>query len=282
MKTLARIVVFLLILSLTSCEDVIDIEVQNGQERLVVEASLDWEKGTDGNLQTIRLTKSSPYFETSITLIVTGATVTVENLNTGSIFNFIDQNNGNYTTTNFQPIIGDNYQLYIETNGEVYTANETMTSVAPITDVFQSRDDGFSDEELEVHIVFTDPIQEGDNYLFKFQKEGDLLPTFENAEDEFVNGNEIDWWFEIEEDDMEGQDPFAPGDVVSIEMYGISRAYYDYIKILIEQMDGAGLFASTPVEVRGNCINETNTDNYAYGYFRVTEVNKLTYTFTQE
>ena len=127
-------------------------------------------------------------------------------------------------------------------------------------------------------------LEEENNYLFKFQRRGDLLPELEVAEDEFVNGNEIDWWYELEDDDEDGenQGPFAPGDTVDIEFFGISRQYYDYIKILISQIGGVGLFESTPVAVRGNCINETNPDNYAFGYFRLTEVDKASYTFVQD
>ena len=157
-----------------------------------------------------------------------------------------------------------------------------MTPVTDITDIFQKREEGFNDEELEVHIVFTDPEEEGNNYLFKFQREGDLLPGLEVGEDRFLNGNEIDWWYEIEEDEDENIEPFQPGDVLQIEMYGISRPYYDYIKILVEQLGGTDLFDSTPVAVKGNCINETNPENYAFGYFRLTQVVKASYTFVEE
>ncbi len=263
----------------TSCTDVVEVEVQNGPERLVVEASLDWEKGTPGNDQTIRLRKSTQFFDTNTTTEVLGASVVVTNDTSGDTFVFQDQNNGAYRTTSFQPVLGQSYSLRIEYDGEVYTAQETMTSVTDITNVFQDREDGFDDEVLEVHVVFTDPPEEGNNYLFRFQREGDLLPDLEAAEDEFVNGNEIDWWYEIDDDD--DLEPFEPGDVVAIEMYGISRSYYDYIKILIDQLGGVGIFEATPVAVKGNCINETNPDNYAFGYFRLTEVVKTSYTFVE-
>ncbi len=263
-----------------SCTDVVDVEVQNGPERLVVEASIDWEKGTNGRVQTIRLRKSTPFFDEDNIIDVTGALVTVTNDSSGETYDFVDQNNGEYRTTSFEPVMGQSYSLRIEYNGEVYTAQETMTPVTDITDVFQDREDGFDEELLEVHIVFTDPETEGDNYLFKFQRQGDLLPDLEYAEDEFVNGNEIDWWYEIE--DEEDIPPFEAGDVVDIEMYGISRAYYDYIKILIDQLGGVGIFETTPVSVKGNVINETNPDNYAFGYFRLTEVVRTSYIFVED
>ncbi|MEN1785058.1 MAG: DUF4249 domain-containing protein [Bacteroidota bacterium] len=284
MKTIVYLYL-ILILSLffnSACTDVVDVPVQNGPERLVVEASIDWEKGTPGNVQTINLRKSTPFFDTNTITDVTGAVVTVTNDSNGNVFNFADQNNGTYSTDTFQPVLNQSYTLRIEYEGAVYTAQETMTPVTEITDVFQDREDGFDTEELEVHLVFTDPPEEGDYYLFKFQRRGDLLPDLEVAEDEFVNGNEIDWWYEIEEDEEQNLFPFAPGDTVDMEMYGISEPYYDYIKILIEQLGGVGLFEATPVSVRGNCINETNPENYAFGYFRLTEVVKANYTFVDD
>ena len=69
---------------------------------------------------------------------------------------------------------------------------------------------------------------------------------------------------------------------VNIGMYGISKSYYDYIKILISQLGGVGLFESTPVDVKGNCINTTNPENYAFGYFRLSQVVKTSYTFVED
>ncbi|WP_293295242.1 DUF4249 domain-containing protein [Allomuricauda sp.] len=281
MKTIIKYISLVIFLVLTACEDVVDIDVQEGPTRLVIEASLDWEKGTEGNYQTIKLSTSTPYFDTSFQPAI-GATVSVLNVNSGTEVLFVDQNDGNYTTTDFEPVIGDTYALTVNYKNEVFTATEKMTPVPEIKEVFQSRDDGFNDEDLEVHLVFTDPEAEENYYLFKFLKEGELFPAFEDAKDEFINGNEIDWWYEIEEDEMDGLTPFEPGDTVYISMHGISKSYYEYIKILIEQMGGAGLFSSTPVALKGNCVNQTNPENQPLGYFRLTEVNKVTYTFTAE
>ena len=280
MKVFLRLLVIIVSIGVVSCTDVVDVEVQNGPERLVVEASLDWEKGTTGSDQTIRLRTSTPFFDTNTTTAVTGASVVVTNDSTGDRFEFVDQNNGEYRTLGFIPVLGQSYTLRVEYNGEVYTAQETMTPVTDITNVFQDREDGFDTELLEVHLVFTDPPEEGNNYLFRFQREGDLLPALEITDDEFVNGNEIDWWYEIEdEDDIP---PFTAGDEVTIEMLGISRAYYDYVGILIDQLGGVGLFEAVPVTARGNCINETDPDNFAFGYFRLTEVVRTSYTFVED
>ncbi|MDD7887269.1 DUF4249 domain-containing protein [Flavivirga sp. 57AJ16] len=275
-----KLFILFLAMSLTSCEDVISVEVQTAPSRLVIEASLDWEKGTAGNNQTIKLSKSTPYFDTTTITSVTNASVRVVNDDDDTEFIFTHQGNGIYTTTAFIPIINQSYTLEVVHEGETYTANETLTPVVDIDNITQSIDGGFDDEELEVNIIFTDPEAEENYYLYKFKRQGDLLPALEDGDDEFVNGNEITWWFEKEEDDDTDEiEAFRAGDVVDISFFGISKAYSNYIGILIEQSEGAGLFSSTPVPLRGNCINTTTPDNYAFGYFRLTQVVKTSYTF---
>lgn len=277
MKNYIKLLLALFTVALIGCEDVIDVDVQTDTLRLVVEASLDWEKGTTGNEQLITLRTSTPFFETESTN-VTGAEVTVTNNATGEVFLFTDQNNGTYTTSTFEPQLEATYTLEILYDGERYVAEDTMNPVPDITDIYQDTEDGFDDETIELHIVFNDFEEEGDNYLFKFERPQDLLPTLETGDDEFINGNEVDWWYEIDDDEDEEIQPLLPGDVVNISMHGISRSYFNYIDIVIDQMGGVGIFEATPVDVKGNCINTTNPDNYAHGYFRVTQTNKVTYT----
>ncbi|TDS20752.1 uncharacterized protein DUF4249 [Maribacter caenipelagi] len=277
MKNYIKLLLALFTVALTGCEDVIDVDVQTDTLRLVVEASLDWEKGTTGNEQLITLRTSTPFFDTESTN-VTGAEVSVTNNATGEVFLFTDQNNGTYTTSTFEPQLEATYTLEILYDGERYIAEDTMNPVPDITDIYQDTEDGFDDETIELHIVFTDFEEEGDNYLFKFERPQDLLPTLETGDDEFINGNEVDWWYEIDDDEDEEIQPLLPGDVVNISMHGISRSYFNYIDIVIDQMGGVGIFEATPVDVKGNCINTTNPDNYAHGYFRVTQTNKATYT----
>lgn len=280
MKTFFKLTVLLLTVVFTSCEDVIDVDVQTAASRLVIEASLDWEKGTTGNNQTIKLSESTAYFDTTKNTSVTNASVKVTNDTSHEEFVFTHQGNGVYTTSSFIPVIYDSYTLEVIYDGETYTANETLNPIVDIDAITQSTEDGFNDEDLEVNVIFTDPEDEENYYLFKFHKQGDLLPELEEGDDEFINGNEVTWWFEKEEDEETDEiEAFVPGDVVDINFYGISEAYSNYIGILIEQSWGADLFSATPVPLKGNCINMTNADNYAHGYFRLTQVVKTSYTF---
>lgn len=271
MKTYFKLTLVLFTIIFTACEDVIDVDVQTASSRLVIEASLDWEKGTLGNNQTIKLSKSTPYFDTETNTSVTNASVKVTNNRSAEEFVFTHQNDGVYVTTDFVPVIHDSYTLEVIYDGEIYNASETLTPVVDIDDITQSTEDGFSEEDMEVNVVFTDPELEENYYLFKFKNQDNLLPDLEYGDDEFINGNQITWWFE--------EESYASGSVVDIHFYGISKAYSNYIGILIDQSWGANIFSTTPVPLKGNCLNLTTPDNYAFGYFRLTQVVKTSYTF---
>ena len=76
MKYINYYIFVLTVFVLYSCTDVIEVDVPVAAPRLVIEASIDWEKGTLGNEQTISLSLSTPYFDDSNTA-VTGASIIV-------------------------------------------------------------------------------------------------------------------------------------------------------------------------------------------------------------
>ena len=154
-----------------------------------------------------------------------------------------------------------------------------MTAVTDIVDIYQSRDNGFDIEALEVNVVFDDPAGIDNYYLFKFQREGDLLAELIDLSDEFTDGNQITMFYEKIEDENNNVSELEPGDVVDIKFYGISEEYFNFIGILISQNESGGPFSSLPVALRGNCTNSSNPENYAFGYFRLAQVETATYTF---
>jgi len=274
MKALYSILI--VVVTFYSCTDVIDVTVSSEEPRLVVEASLDWEKGTAGNEQEIKLSMSKPYFDDTSSDIVVGANVQVTNLDTGAVFVFEDQNDGTYTINNFVPITYNEYQLDISVAGEQYTAREILIPVVDINEITQSTENGFNSDALELNIYFNDPPDEDNYYLFKFQEVGDLLPELEEITDEFTNGNEMSIFYEKDDDD----EKFEVGDTVLIEFYGTSERYNNFMRLLIEQSESSGdPFSTTPVAIKGNCLNLTNPDKKVFGYFRLTQVVKTSYTF---
>ncbi|GAA4241330.1 MULTISPECIES: DUF4249 domain-containing protein [Winogradskyella] len=253
-----------------SCEDVIDVNLNEAEPRLVIEASINWLKNTPGNEQSIKLSLSAPFFDESVPP-ANGATIQITD-NNNNTFNFIEEGNtGIYKNTNFIPVIDEDYYLTITYNGEVYTATETLKSVVPIDYVEQINDGGFSGEDIEIKTYFTDPANIDNYYFFEYTSDIPVIPTLDVLDDEFIDGNQIFAYYT--EEDLES------GDEVIMRHFGISEQYYEFMVILLQQGSdqGGGPFETQPATVRGNCINTTNADNYPFGYFRLSEVEELIY-----
>lgn len=262
---------FIAILLVTfSCEDVIDIDLNEAPPILVIDASINWFKDTTGSDQNIILTLTAPYFSDSVPP-ATGAQVYIIDSNNNT-FNFTEVGNtGVYNNTNFNPVIENTYTLYISYEDDMYTATETLKSVVPIDYVEQNDTGGFSGEETELKAFYTDPAEEENHYLFEFISDISEFPSLEVYEDRFTNGNQI-FGFYTDED-------LSSDDVVIIRNYGISKQFYEYMFILLQQnsQDGGGPFETQPATVRGNCVNQTNPDKFPLGYFRLSEVAELIY-----
>tara|TARA_R110002012_G_scaffold1001_1_gene4202 strand:- start:1147 stop:1947 length:801 start_codon:yes stop_codon:yes gene_type:complete len=264
MKKLFLLVIFFGIIS--SCEDVIDVELNDAPPRLVVDANLNlWENGV--SQASVRLTTTAPFFNNEVPFI-TDATVTVTDEN-GTIYPFTYSENGFYIA-NLTPQLDTEYTLSIIYKDETYTATETLYTVSPLEFVEQRDDGGFTGEDIELKAFFTDPANEKNFYFFEgLSEKGDALDVYN---DEFFDGNTIFGYYLVED--------LAPGDEVQFNLYGVSEAYYNFMFILLQQTSdqGGGPFETQPATVRGNIINETNPSNFPLGYFRVSEVSTLNYT----
>ncbi|WP_452229592.1 MULTISPECIES: DUF4249 domain-containing protein [unclassified Lacinutrix] len=261
----------ILTIFLFSCEDVVDIDLPNSEPRLVIDASINWFKDTPGNEQSIKLTLSAPFYDNEIPP-ANNAQVIIMDANNNS-FQFLEEDQtGIYYNTTFVPEINGTYNLSINYNGELFTATETLKSVAEIEYVEQDLEGGFSGEETEIKAYFTDPVDEENYYFFEYTPSINMPATLDTFKDEFVNGNEI-FGFYIEED-------LDSGESVIIRNYGVSQRFYEFMFILLQQSseDGGGPFETQPATVRGNCINQTNAQNFPFGYFRLSEVSEFNYT----
>ena len=266
-----KLIYIILLLLAYSCEDVIDLELPTSEPKLVIDASIDWLKGTSGNEQTIKLSLTAPFFDIDVPP-ANGATVSITDSN-NNIFDFIeDGDTGVYSNNTFLPEINGEYNLTILYNGETYVGTEILKSVSEITRVEQNLEGGFSGEETEIKAFFNDPEDEENYYFFEFTPSLPVTPTLDTFKDEFVNGNEI-FGLYIEED-------LDPGQSVIIRNHGVSERFYEFMFILLQQIDdgGGGPFETQPATVRGNCINQTNPENFPLGYFRLSEVDEFEYT----
>lgn len=253
---------------LTACEDVIDLPLKEGPKKLVIDANINWKKGTDGKEQSIRLTQTAGFYENTAP-IASGASVKISGNGQETIFTE-DGNSGIYKTTNFNPHINEEYTLSIVYNSENFTAKETLKSVTEITDIEQSTESFFGNEAVRVDFYYTDPADEENYYLEEFSTSINYLNSYRVSRDEFINGNENSG-FEIDED-------LKTGETITFRLHGISKNYHDYLALLLAQTENGGPFGTPPAAVLGNCSNLTKPDENPLGYFKLSEVTEETYT----
>ena len=271
MNKIKPLLVIILTLFLYSCEDVIPVDLNTAAPKLVIEASINWKKGTSGNQQKITLATTTDFYSNEIPK-VSGATVYIKN-SSNTIFNFTESAiKGDYVCSNFIPVLNEVYTLTIISNGSTYNAKESLKSVAPITEIIQNNNGGFTGNTIEIKTYYNDPANEPNYYLYKYIYSNQVKTNFYVDQDEFFNGNKF---FSISQNN-----DLKVGDKIEVTHYGISKAYYNYMSVLVSIAgnNGGGPFQSPPATVRGNIINTTNAADYPLGYFSLSEVDIKNYT----
>ncbi|MDQ6469097.1 DUF4249 domain-containing protein [Flavobacterium sp. LHD-80] len=271
MKKTALLIVIFISIFFTSCEEVVDVDLDTAPPKLVIEAAINWQKGTTGRQQTIKLTTTTGYFENVIPT-VSGAQIFIKN-SANEQFNFIEiPKTGRYVCNNFKPALNTEYTLTVKTNGQTYTAVETMKSVAPITHIEQNNEGGFTGKDIEIRAYYNDPGDADNFYLYKYVYSNKIKSNYYVDDDKFYQGNEF---FSLSDDDE-----LKSGDEIEITHFGISKQYYNYMSILVSiaGTNVGGPFQSPPATVKGNIINTTNKENYPLGYFSLSETDLKKYT----
>ncbi len=272
MKNIYKFYLVLFSITIFSCEDVVDIPLETGVPKLVIDANINWLKGTNGANQQIKLSQTTGFYENTQPP-ATGATVIVKN---SSNVNFIfteDAQSGVYKCTNFTPLIDENYTLTITYKGEIYTATDKLYATPEIIGTTQETVTGFGGEsEFEVKFLFQDNANETNYYLNEEKIDFKLLTDFFASRDEFFNGNIM--FGLVRNSDMK------VGSKIDFTLHGISLEYYTYMRALINQsgVGGGNPFAPPPATLRGNIVNATKQSNFPLGYFKLSETAKKSYT----
>ena len=271
MKIVKYISVLLLTIIFLGCEEVIEIDLSTAPPRLVVEASINWDKDTPGNEQFIKLTTTTDYFSNTIPK-VSGATVFITN-SSNVVFDFIEGTEpGIYECSNFIPVINETYTLTIIYNGEIYTSTDKLLATPPIKRIEQNNEGGVLGEDIELRFIYDDIENETNFYLQQIDDPYKAIPEFGIIEDRFFQNNEMFGLY--------FSDQFKTGDVVTFTLNGVNQNYFNYMNILLAQTgtNSAGPFSTPTSTIRGNVVNQTNFDNFALGYFRLSERTKFSYT----
>jgi len=254
------------------CEDVIEINVPDEEPRLVVEGSITTLPGP----QTVKLTYSTQYFETTTPPPVTDAQVILrDDQGREDQLVMIDSLPGVYYT-HTPGEIGRAYTLdIILPDGRQYRSDsEVLSKVSDITalnyDIADQDEEPQEDGRRRYTLLLSaiEPQDERNFYRWKVFINDKLVGDPEDlafARDDFVGEFVID--VEIYEGRM------TPGDRVRVQQLSITESYYDFLAVLFEQTAFiGGLFDPPPAPIRGNIRNVDDPNDYGLGYFNASDV----------
>lgn len=259
------------VLLLSGCSKTIDVKLDTGVPNLVIDASIDWVKNTPGNDQKIILSTTTGYSNEEFPG-VSGAQVQITNT-ANTVFSFMETSTkGEYRCIDFVPAIGETYRLTITLNQVTYTATETLLGTPDIdANIGQNDKGGMTGDEVEIQFSYQDKAAESNYYMSQVRTNRVAYPVFNIGSDENYEGRKITEFYSHED--------LAKGDSANIQLYVISRRFYDYFKkVLAASGNNNSPFPTVPTPARGNIINQSSAGKYPFGYFRLSEVSTKNYT----
>lgn len=254
-----------------SCENVVDIPLENQKPKLVIDAAIKWQKGSTGANQTIKLSLTNDFYSDAI-VFANGAQVTLTN-SSNTVFNFVETpNTGNYVCTNFVPVINEDYTLKVVYQGETYTATSKLLACPPIANVQQEVLPGINgQDQYQIKFFFQDNGSEDNFYLVGAKNPNLKIYEYGAISDEFFQGNMMFGFYT--------NDKINRNDIIPLTVQCMNSSYFNYMSKLIA-ISGANTgnpFATPPATLRGNIINQSNTENFPLGYFSLSESDTVNY-----
>lgn len=250
---------------LFSCQETISVDLNESAPRLVVDAKIIVTKDSLYSANVI-LSTSVPFFENQQNFVNDASVKLIMENGDFRLLRF--RGDGEYSL-GFVDKTQQKYTLEVIHNDEIYTATEQLAQGVPLEYVEQTDNGGFLEEDIELRAYFNDPAGVQNYYYLEESSEND--GRFDVFSDQFFNGNLFFVTFTTDE--------LKPGSEVHFSLYGIDKGFYNFLSLLLQQTgsQGGNPFATPPATVRGNIVNLTNPEHFAFGYFRISEVFTLEY-----
>jgi hypothetical protein len=281
MKAIKTVLFILVVIGFTSCEDVIQVKLDQGDPIITIDAFLNDMRSQ----QKVRLTFTNGYFSQTPNSPVTGATVKVKDLTSGLEYNFTDTNDGNYVfnlnSTDTLGRVGHNYELTVTHQGNVFTSTSRMNRTAQVDSIISEFKEGggFGDTDPGYDMSFLGfdiPGDTIDYYWIKsyrngvfFNKGGDINICADGA---FGNGADgFPFIPPIAQGITPNGERFQKNDICRVEIHSINLPTYNFLTQVQTQTTNTGLFATSPENVKTN-IKSSSEKIKVVGWFCMSAV----------
>ncbi len=234
----------------TSCEKVVDVNLNNASPQYVIEGSV--YNGVD--TVKVRIGQTTDYYGRAPQQWISDAEVKLSD-DAGHEIQLPEVAPGRYEFAGFNGVPGTRYQLKVQIGENLYTAYSTMPQRVEIDSVSAEwkTATGFLDEGFDVAARFTDPVHTTDFYRLITT----INDTLQNGprdlyllDDKYNNGQPV-------RADLFRR--FQPGDKIRFELRTMDASVFGYFKTLNETLNNPnGPAPSNP---------NTNITGGALGYF---------------
>ncbi len=169
---------------LSSCEEVIDINLNDADQRVVIEADLN----NLPSAQVIYVTRTVPFNDARPHEVVTDAVVEVTGpRNNTSNFIYSPEHQG-YVSRSFSARENSTYTLRVIVDEKVYESTESMPAQVPVDSVGMLRENIFNDTYYFATFRFQDPAGVPNYYKYNVSVDGRPFKFFSVFSDKFNDG----------------------------------------------------------------------------------------------
>ena len=236
------------IIFFSSCEEVIEVELNEGDQRIVIEGNIE----ADQQKAVVEISKSGSFYETNDFEKIKGADVVVLS-ESGEEFQLTETSDGKYELDNFESEVGDIFTLKINNADENdYEAETNVPQVIEIGELTSEKNEGIGGIFYLVSCFFQDTKNEKNYYRIKYKKNDELNNDYFVFDDLTFDGEYAEIVLFINEAES--------GDVIDLELISFDEDSYEYFE-QVGDVTNAGLNNSVPYNPQGNINNE------ALGYF---------------
>lgn len=241
----AAITCFLL---LTSCEKVIEVDLNTASPKYVIEAAVTNSHGPNR----VRLTKTKKFDENNDFEGVSTAEVTIAD-DAGNTETLTYTVQGVYETSELVGIPGRTYFLTVNIGGKTFTAASVMPALVRLDSLYLETFTIFSDTIKVPTVKYKDPPGIRNFYRHILYVNNAKAESLYISTDERNNGRQIEKALPYS-----GDDGLKAGDIITIEMQTIGKAIYDFYFSLDQTKSQSAATPANPV---------SNINGGALGYF---------------
>jgi hypothetical protein len=232
---------FVLLLGFSSCEKVIDVDLNDTDQKVVIEGTI----LRGDTVQRIRITKTQNFDESTAPPVVDNATVTVTD-DQGNTASFTSVGNGWYEAINYPGVEGRTYTLTAVVDGTTYSGSSTMPAYQPMQALYVEFYPFGTDTLISVVPAHFDQQGVANYYQFHVYVNGTRDKGIFIQDDQFTDGNLVVEPLFVSD--------LAVNDTVRVDLFCIDKPVHTYFNQLGVNSSSSATPANPISNLSGGCL----------------------------